>query len=397
MKKLDLLKIIFVNLLLVVLAGCVSDGHLHGAATAPQVARPTLNAAPHNIALLLPLSGTWSSSSMAIRNGFLAAYYSQLPNKSGVNVKVVDSNGKNIIDLYREVIAQGADVVVGPLTKTDVNALAAMGNSLPVPTLALNTLDDYYKHPVVNLYQFGLLPQDEAKQAAVKILQGGRHNIATIVPGNTWGQGITTVLQNELSRFGGRVVATFTYDVNTEDFDLKLRNFFGVTKEELQHHDSINSANNYRSDIDAIFLVAEPKIARQIVPLVKFYTNGNIPIYATSTIYSGFVQSSLDMDLDGVMFCDAPWTITNQADLDANLQLIRNKLSILWPGALQGNTRLYALGIDAYNLAINLNDFITGTRANFAGATGELSLDNYNHVYRQLRWTSFRDGIPQGL
>lgn len=398
MKKLTLLKIVMLNLLLIFFVGCADVNRGPVVVSGPQVARPPVPEKIHNIALLLPLSGTWASSSMAIRNGFLAAYYSQTQKQAGVNVKVVDSSGKNIVDAYKEVVAQGAEVVLGPLTKPDVSALVAgVGGAMPVPTVALNTLDDYKTHPVVNLYQFGLLPQDEAHQAAVKILQGGHRSVAAIMPANAWGQGVVTALQNELSRLGGQVVTTFTYNVGESDLDLKLSNFFGVTKAEMKQRDSQTGKVDYRNDIDAIFLVVDPKTARQVVPLIKFYTNGNVPLYATSAIYSGFVQSAADMDLDGVMFCDAPWAITNPADLDGNLQAIRNKLGVLWPDSMKGNTRLYALGIDAYNLAINLNKLITTSRAGFAGATGELSLDDYNHIYRQLRWTSFRDGIPQGL
>jgi uncharacterized protein len=398
MSKLTLtfLKVVILGLLVSLLGGCIGMEQKPATIiTGPQITRPPVPANVHNIALLLPLSGSWAASGMAVRNGFLAAYYSQ--KQAGVNVKVVDTNGRNIIDAYKEVIAQGAEVVVGPLIKQDVGALAAQGSPLPVPTLALNTLDDYQTRPVTNLYQFGLLPQDEAKQAATKILQGGHRNVAVIIPANAWGQGVVAALQKELTRLGGQVVATMNYNIGESNLDLKLSNFLGVTKEELKQRDNLHGSSDYRHDIDAVFLVVDPKTARQIAPLVKFFTSGNLPMYATSTIYSGFVQSALDMDLEGVMFCDAPWVITNTADLSANLQTIRNKLGSLWPDSMKGNTRLYALGIDAYNLVINFNQLLTTLHAGFAGATGELSLDDYNHIYRQLRWTSFRDGIPQGL
>jgi len=395
LRKLVFLKVIILSMLLLV--GCAGIGHAPTASVASDVLRPAVPENVHNVALLLPLSGNLADSSMAIRNGFLAAYYSQTATQPGVKVKVVNSDGKNIVDVYKDAVAMGADVVVGPLTKAEVGALASVGTPLQVPVLALNTLDDYQSHQVANLYQFGLLPQDEARQAALKMLQSGHRKIATIAPDTAWGHGIINALQNEIARLGGQVVATFTYNVGESDLDLKIRGFLDVNNSDLKQQDSQNRQINYRNDIDAIFLVAEPKVARQIAPLLKFYTNGSMPLYATSSIYSGFVQSALDQDLDDVMFCDAPLVITNQADLDVNLQGIRNKLGTLWPDSMKNNTRLYALGIDAYNLALNLNKFVTTKHASFAGATGELNLDNYNHVSRQLRWTSFRDGIPQGL
>ena len=60
-----------------------------------------------------------------------------------------------------------------------------------------------------------------------------------------------------------------------------------------------------RQDINVILLAASPTQARQIRPALKFYFAGNIPVYATSNIYSGIEKPQLDKDLDGIIFGDS--------------------------------------------------------------------------------------------
>jgi outer membrane PBP1 activator LpoA protein len=94
--------------------------------------------APKNIALLLPLQGKYAALGNAVRNGFLNAYYEQSGKSAGQNISFIDtSTGASIGALYQQAIAKGADFVVGPLTKDEVQQLISAGG-FNVPTLALN-------------------------------------------------------------------------------------------------------------------------------------------------------------------------------------------------------------------------------------------------------------------
>lgn len=365
------------------------------------VTNPTLPTQVHNVALLLPLSGNYAKASTAIKNGFLASYYSYNTTHADnpINVKVVDTSRKNIVDAYREVVSIGADVVVGPLIKSDVEILINnFAQGMPVPTIALNTLDNYQKKVVPNLYQFGLFPQDEAKQVADKMIQDNYKNVAVIIPSpNDWSNNLAKVFQYEFNHFDGKIIEILNYDLNNADIDLKIKDFFHANKEKTQEHDSQNININYRQDINAIFLIADGKTARKIVPFIKFYTNNALPIYTISSVYAGFIQTNLDIDLDDVRFCDMPWTIINPVNLDPSLQTLKQNLQLSIDDLQQNLSRLYALGIDSYNLAVNISAFVENRKANFVGATGELWLDDYHHVNRLLAWTNFKNGMPQGL
>ncbi len=58
-----------------------------------------------------------------------------------------------------------------------------------------------------------------------------------------------------------------------------------------------------------IFMLATPRQARLINPQLSFYRASRLPVYATSQVYTGYPDSSLDTDLNNVAFCDMPWIL----------------------------------------------------------------------------------------
>ena len=93
---------------------------------------------PAQIALVLPLSGRQQAAGIAVRDGFLAALLQQDAIKRPL-VNVYDSAEMGATTAYRRAIADGAQFVVGPLTKDEVTAIAVSGE-MSVLTLALNQL-----------------------------------------------------------------------------------------------------------------------------------------------------------------------------------------------------------------------------------------------------------------
>lgn len=380
----NFLPIIFLFGLLIGCTGPETTLHL-GSLTQQHPPRPMI-APPHNIALLLPMSGDFAASSKAIHDGFLATYYANKQDQPDIHVDIIDTSGKDIVSTYNEAVNNGADLIVGPLTKQEVAAIANMG-SLPVPTLALNTLDNHHNQIVVNLYQFGLPPQDEAYQAAAKIHNDGYPRVAVIAPDNQWGQRIASAFTSQYTSVGGQVVANMKFTKGT-DFAAEIQDLLQIDPDQAQNRGkhSATIAFQHREDVDAIFLVAYPPQAAQIVPLLKFYYASTPPIYSISAINSGSFTPEIQQDLSGVMYCDMPWTAQNPDALPQNLQDLRAKIATLWPESNTTNRRLYALGIDAYNIAVSFDKLLNMPNVAVRSATGAITLDNYNHIVRSLAW-----------
>jgi outer membrane PBP1 activator LpoA protein len=140
-----------------------------------------------------------------------------------------------------------------------------------------------------------------------------------------------------------------------------------------------------------IFLVAEPERARQIIPLLKFYYAGKVPVYATSLIYSGISNPDHDNDLNNIQFTDMPWVL---GGLPEELQAIQQNAAEMWKSSYSHNPKLYALGADAYQLSISLNQLKASSSQSIHGGTGTLRLQENQHIGRELPWARIHNGKP---
>lgn len=140
-----------------------------------------------------------------------------------------------------------------------------------------------------------------------------------------------------------------------------------------------------RHDIDFIFLAATPQQAQQIKPTLAFQYAGDIPVYATSHLYSGTQNSTQLLDMDGIRFCETPWLLF----ADNSLQ---QQTSGQWPQASGSLGRLYAMGADAYQLTPRLQQLQSLPGMSLDGLSGRLSLAPGQRVQRQLPWAEIRDG-----
>ncbi len=384
-------------------------------------ARPHVLPLPRQIALILPLHNRFAKAASAIRDGFLAAYYDQQQNITGITrdplsdntlttptnsvpiIKIYDEgDDPTLIDLlYTQAVDEGAEFIVGPLNKNAVNQIT-LHSDLPVPLLTLNFSE---RHPTQtneafppNLFQLSLSPEQEARQAAEKAWMDGQRRAAIITPASAWGERIAKAFSERWLQFGGNIVEKQTYDNKKSDYSLPIRRLLNVDestqrKKTLRRllKSKIEFIPRRRQDIDFIFMVARPKQARLIRPQLRFHHAPKIPVYATSHSYSGTIDTSMDRDMDGVIFSDMPWALT----AENSEHTLKSDIKRLWPNAAKRYSRLYALGVDAYKIISELNTLRQDHSNYYQGETGNLHLDMENHLQRQLIWAQFQKGVPQ--
>ncbi|HSW69730.1 MAG TPA: penicillin-binding protein activator [Gammaproteobacteria bacterium] len=333
--------------------------------------------APAHIALLLPLQGELGTSGQAVRDGFLSAYYGS-PVQRQQTVSFIDTTqNPNMSALYQKALSEGATSVIGPLTKENVQQLLGQSR-FPVPTLALNYTDIWFGSLPANFYEFGLSPLDEAKQLAEKSWASGHKKALLIAPDDSWGQRVVKSLTANWQTLGGSVTDTFYFNSKT-DLNLGIAELLHANPNNNKREQNIPEQQQRRQDFDIIFLLAPPQTARQIVPLLKYYYAANVPIYATSVVYSG-APSAEDSDLNGVTFADMPWTLQN-----ANPSPIKSNAK---------SSRLYALGRDAYMLNNQFSRLSILPNFPIYGATGALTLTPQQQIYRRLAWVQMHNGRP---
>lgn len=196
------------------------------------------------------------------------------------------------------------------------------------------------------------------------------------------------------TELGGQIVTQEMYGSNYTQSIENLLNLSESANRREQISDIINASVEFsqrrRQDVDFIFLIAEPLAARQINPSLGYLYAGNIPVYATQDIYSGLNRTLEDVDLNGIIFGDSPWLLSQDDELKIAAQL-------LFPQTSAQNLRLQAFGIDAFRLYPRIRQLETGATNAFIGATGVLSLDADNRITRQLDWARMQDGIARPI
>lgn len=351
------------------------------------------------IALLLSLSeGKLKHAAKAIQDGFLAGFFDDRGGSERPDIRIYDVSqpGSSVRDIYRQAVKEGANMVVGPLDKNLVNDLVKK-ESLDVPTLTLNFSETNDNLPN-NLFQFSLAPEDEARQVAEHAWLAGHRNAVAIVPKGAWGDRILTAFTESWQKVDGNVVAEQGYAARQNDFSQplkKLLNIYNSQSRFVEIRKSIGRGKieftpRRRKDVDFVFMVAFPPQARQLQPQLKFHYAADLPIYAISNVFTGTVQNNADRDLDGINFCDMPWTLKP----DQKARSLQNIFARSNSKVFKHYKRLYALGIDAYNLIAELSRLNSDPYGRFEGHTGSLHMDAQRRIRRQLTWARFRKGTP---
>ena len=349
----------------------------------------TWESRPKHIALILPLQ---EAAGNAIQEGFLSAYYQSLSVSRDVpQISVFDSTGlTDIHDTFDQAVASGADLIIGPLNKKLVNQISER-IEIPVPTLALNYADE--DRPAENLFQFGLAPEDEISQVIDLAWEAGYRNAAVIIPDNLDYQRLETFFIETWTNQGGQVVSSARF-IGDSDYAEVIKRLMAIDSSEARAEkllDLLPRLNmeftpRRRSDIDFIFLAANPRQGRQLKPTLAFYFAGDIPVFSMPSVYDGQENQTGNRDLDGIIFTDAPWVLnpTYQLRDEVNTNLRQAQ------GPLQ---RLRAMGIDSFRLYPRLKQFSNNSISSLRGTTGVLTMSENRRIHRSLTTARFEDGI----
>jgi outer membrane PBP1 activator LpoA protein len=338
------------------------------------------------VALLLPLSGRQQAAGKAVRDGFLAAYLERP--EAAPRVLVYDTAELGVLSAYERALADGAQFVIGPLTKDDVATLAA--GQLSVPTLALNSYSG--ESPPPFLFQFSLDPEQEAREAARRIAADGLSHGIALFPRSAWGERLSSAFTSELQSTGVTLTGSQFYDPGTRDFSGPLRAALGryggagdrKDDKSAPHRDAAAEA---REGPQFVFIAATAQAARALKPQLRFQMTYDLPVYATSDAWDPSTRSAAD--LDGMLFPEMPWILSGGQGATALWSVLQGD----WAAEGRGRLRLYAFGCDALDVMTELRSGRTGTGID--GLTGRLTLGANGRIERTLDWARIEGGRSQ--
>ncbi|MCO5107925.1 MAG: penicillin-binding protein activator [Burkholderiaceae bacterium] len=335
--------------------------------------RQIVGTGPIGVALLVPPdNGIYRRAAQALIAGVRAAH-ARDGRKVTLEIIEIDEDLAMLRALYDELKQRGFSLVIGPLTRSAVT-LVASGGPPPVFTLALNQPDA--GSVPANMVTFGLSIESEARQAAsiswdeASVATASRRPRAAIVQdASPLGRRAASAFAERWRDLGGDVYEPVTIETVTTG---RVRTAVARLK------------------ADVFFVAAAPAVARAL----RIALGGRATIYGTSMLNTGAVQGGegsaaaaliRSPDLDGVRLVDMPWQVEPDSvavmaypkPVDMHMEL----------------QKLYALGIDAFRLALQLLQ--GGTDVDLDGVTGRLrlTLRAGASVDRAGVLAEYRDGV----
>lgn len=392
------------------------------------------------IALLLPLSGQGATFGQAIQQGFEAAKNGQIQSPSAsdpqatpltpldgtsdpasidasaslvdltptptspagpaVQVSIYDTATQPLDQILTLAQQEGANLVVGPLLKTDVDALA--NSQTPLNILALNQPEHLQNKP--NLCYFSLSPEDEARDAAQHIWQQNHRIPLLLIPQNALGDRIAAAFNAQWQQLGGGTVLAQRFG-NVDDLRREINRGTGISLTGTPiltpqatnglGEPSLTSAPTSIADtaqgtasggVDAVYIIASGDEMSLIKPMIAM-RNGSrttAQLYASSRSAQSNSGPDFRLEMEGLQFSEIPLLS------GAHPQLMQQALP-----AVQNDysrARLYAMGMDAWSLANHFSELRQNPGFTLNGNTGQLSASADCVVNRKLQWLQFNQG-----
>ena len=351
--------------------------------------------APKRIALAMPLNGKLGKAGQAVVDGFMAARFESKAGSDAIAyIKVYDTTQLSSLDaLYFQASADRMEIVIGPLDKERVIELSQK-DALPIPTLALNyiPIGSNNNSTTSNLIQFGLAVEDEALQLAQRSLTAGHKRIIILHQDQPWAIRAAQHFESSWVELGGEIADQVSFsgagDHSETITQALLINQSHKRAKILKTHlagsgNAVKFEPRRRKDVDAIVLFSLPTDGRQIIPTLAFHYAADLPVYASHHIYQGPTDTSRDRDLEGVIFTELPWLIEQPS--------VQQKISQKWPNR-ERYSRLFAIGVDAYQLFPRLEELQNLTNSSVDGVTGILQMNSLGRIVTQSSWGQFKSG-----
>ena len=406
------------------------------------------DAGANDIAVLLPLSGRLARTGQVVKNGIMAAYYTDVEKRQDEHLlprlRFIDTNEVDTQHLLSEI--GDTKFIIGPLLKDTVERLIP---SLPlgVNVLALNRPDELpdnasakrlatgSSNPAIaddalasgtglagddtqnelhslglptSLNYYGLAPEDEAKQLAEFIFNKGYRAPIVIAAQSSLYQRMDDtfkkhwrMLNNQENKQRANITSVSFNDSNslregiTQALDVAQSNE-RINQIEYMTNDEVYNMPRSRRDIDAIVAFASPQDTELLNPIIEAslnpYDGKQVPVYATSRSMDYDSGKNQWRDLQNVHFIDMPWLMPSHS-----WQPLQQEVEQAWQNQNTMQKRLFAFGFDAYQLLPQLGMLNTLKYLSHEGLTGTLSLNQQGEVIRKQPQAIIRNEKVQML
>lgn len=197
-------------LLITAIAACAPRQRPPEAAPPPPVAddkpAPDAPEASHRIAVLAPLSGSNAPVGVSLANAATLALADT--KKSGIRITQYDTAALGAGGAAARAMADGAELIIGPLLAADVPAVrtAAQARNVTVLTFSNDTAV-----AGGNVYVLGFQPAQSVARGVQWAAARGARRFAALVPDGIYGQRASVAFTRAVNDSGGQVVAITSF------------------------------------------------------------------------------------------------------------------------------------------------------------------------------------------
>ncbi len=211
-------------------------------------------------ALLLPLSGSQAAIGQALSNAAQLALFEIADAK--FNLIPLDTKGtaEGAAAAAQAAMAQGADIVLGPVFSYEVKAAAPMVRDQAIPLLAYTTDRSV---ATAGTYALGFLPGPQVARVLAHAREQGLRRIGVLARSDDYGRAVADAAKEAAAAQGLELVAVDYYDPAATDFTQVVKRFSarrGVTSKGVPG-----------SAYDAVLLPDDGVRLRNIASLLSYY------------------------------------------------------------------------------------------------------------------------------
>lgn len=318
-------------------------------------------------------------------------------------IKVYDTSSQPLPALLAQAQQDGANMIVGPLLKNEVEQLYGAQSSLNV--LALNQPEHLQNMP--NICYFSLSPEDEARDAANHIFQQHRQQPLLLLPYGSLGDRVAGAFADAWAKAGGGTVLAQRIGSSGE-LKQAINSGAGIqltgqpvsaaapSQPQSVAIAGLNipapSGNGAVSPsatggaVDAVYIIATPSELALIKPMIDMRTSSRaaLGLYASSRSYQADAGPDYRLEMEGLEFSDIPLLAgANPNLLQQTSAQFKDDYSLV---------RLYAMGMDAWKLVNHFSEMRQIPGFQLAGDTGQLSATQDCVINRKLSWLKYQQG-----
>jgi branched-chain amino acid transport system substrate-binding protein len=240
-----------------VLAACASTvpappPPVQAPAAEPLVQEPLPEPGPVQVALLVPLSGPSAGIGQAMLNAAQLALFDAADERFELLPRDTAGTPEGAREAARDALAEGADMILGPLLSASVGAVKPLARASGVPVLAFSS---DWTHADAGTWIMGLAPQDQVLRVVGYARAQGLARIGALVPATPYGEAVANALRTSAGRFGSDIVRVERYDAAAPDVTPAMR--------------SLASAGP--AAFDAVMIAEGGEKLRTMAPMLSFF------------------------------------------------------------------------------------------------------------------------------